>query len=378
MPGPVVPGPVVTPTGFSELVERARRARDLGHPGADALWAEVAVRVDAQPEADPLVRADLADQQALAAARRGAEEAPALLTAVRDDYRALGRAERAALAELRLASVAAQSGAAPAEIRERLRAAVRAAEGLDAAEPLRARRIALAELSAIRVESYLRSVEAAGSDDHRHDHHHDHHDPDQEHGHGELAAELTAFIAAYADTAADLVAEAEEMLGRVALAQGDPERAVALLAASAERAVSAGRPWQAVDPLVLRAGVLMSLDRPEEAEEAARSGLEHAAELTDAEAQGVVRLTLADILLRRVPRRRPLSTRWREPTGSTRPVSPPTAERRRGSCWPGRTRRTAGRPRRRRFCSRLCRICWSTATSRRCSYGSSWAICCAG
>ncbi|WP_326589185.1 tetratricopeptide repeat protein [Streptomyces sp. NBC_01294] len=299
VPGPVVPGPVVTPTGFSELVERARRARDLGHPGADALWAEVAVRVDAQPEADPLVRADLADQQALAAARRGAEEAPALLTAVRDDYRALGRAERAALAELRLASVAAQSGAAPAEIRERLRAAVRAAEGLDAAEPLRARRIALAELSAIRVESYLRSVEAAGSDDHRHDHHHDHHDPDQEHGHGELAAELTAFIAAYADTAADLVAEAEEMLGRVALAQGDPERAVALLAASAERAVSAGRPWQAVDPLVLRAGVLMSLDRPEEAEEAARSGLEHAAELTDAEAQGVVRLTLADILLRR-------------------------------------------------------------------------------
>ncbi|MEJ8643506.1 hypothetical protein WKI68_23205 [Streptomyces sp. MS1.HAVA.3] len=251
--------------------------------------------MDAQPEVDPLVRADLADQQALAAARRGAEEAPALLTAVRDTYRALGRAERAALAELRLASVAAQSGAAPAEIRERLRAAVRAAEGLDAAEPLRARRIALAELSAIRVESYLRSVEAAGSDDHLHDHH----DPDQEHGHGELAAELTAFIAAYADTAADLVAEAEEMLGRVALAQGDPERAVPLLAASAERAVSAGRPWQAVDPLVLRAGVLMSLDRLEEAEEAARSGLEHAAELTDAEAQGVVRLTLADILLRR-------------------------------------------------------------------------------
>ncbi|MFD6966675.1 tetratricopeptide repeat protein [Streptomyces sp. NPDC059949] len=297
--GQVVPGQVVPPAGFTELVERARHARDLGHPGADALWAEVAVRVDAQPEADPLVRADLADQQALAAARRGAEEAPALLTAVRDEYRALGRAERAALAELRLASVAAQSGAAPTQIRERLRAAVRAAEGLDAAEPLRARRIALAELSAIRVESYLRSVEAAGSDDHRHDHHHDHHDPDQEHGHGELAAELTAFISAYADTAADLVAEAEEMLGRVALAQGDPERAVALLVASAERAVSAGRPWQAVDPLVLRAGVLMSLDRPEEAEEAARSGLEHAAELTDAEAQGVVRLTLADILLRR-------------------------------------------------------------------------------
>ncbi|WP_405830967.1 tetratricopeptide repeat protein [Streptomyces sp. NBC_00105] len=288
--------PVVAPTGFTALVERARGARDTGHPGTDALWAEVAVRLDAQPDPDPLVRADLADQQALAAARRGDEDAPQLLAAVRDGYRALGRAERAALAELRLASVAAQSGAAPAQIRDLLRIALRSAEALDAAEPLRVRRIALAELSAIRVESYLRSVEAAGPDDHHQDHHHG---GDQKNAHGELAAELTAFISAYEDGAADLVAEAEEMLGRVALAQGDPERTVPLLATSAARAVAAGRPWQAVDPLVLRAGVLMSLDRLEEAEEAARAGLEHAAELTDAEDQGVVRLTLADILLRR-------------------------------------------------------------------------------
>ncbi|MER6312872.1 tetratricopeptide repeat protein [Streptomyces sp. NPDC001581] len=292
-----VPAPVAVPAGFTELVERARGARDVGHPGADAIWAEVAVRVEAQPEPDPLVLADLADQQALAAARRGDEAAPQLLASVRDGYRALGRAERAALAELRLASVAAQSGAAPAEIRELLRVALRSAEALDAAEPLRARRIVLAELSAIRVESYLRSVEAADADDHHQDHHHA---GEEGHGgHGELAAELTAFISAYEEAATDLVADAEEMLGRVALAQGDPERALPLLATSAARAVAVGRPWQAVDPLVLRAGVLMSLDRPEEAEEAARSGLEHAAELTDAEAQGVVRLTLADILLRR-------------------------------------------------------------------------------
>ncbi|MFG2982875.1 tetratricopeptide repeat protein [Streptomyces sp. NPDC048258] len=293
-----VPGPVPVSTasaaGFAELVERARHARDLGHPAADALWAEVAVRVDAQPEPDPLVAADLADHRALAAARSGASEAPELLSAVREGYRALGRAERAALAELRLASVAARSGAAPAEIRRLLGVAVRAAEALDPAEPLRTRRIALAELSVIRVESYLRSAEAAERDAHDHDHDHDH-----EHGHGELAAELAAFVAAYEDTLADLAAEAEEMLGRVALSQGDPERAVAMLAAAAARAVGAGRPWQAVDPQVLRAGVLMSLDRPEEAEEAARSALEHAPEVTDSEVQGVVRLTLADILVRR-------------------------------------------------------------------------------
>ncbi|MFE7100595.1 hypothetical protein ACFVBL_39175, partial [Streptomyces erythrochromogenes] len=190
----------------------------------------------------------------------------------------------------------AQSAAAPAEIRALLRAARRSAEALEHAEPLRPRRIALAELTAIRLESYLRTVEAAGPDGH-HDHSHPH-EADREHGHGELAAELTAFIATHEKTAPDLVAEAEEMLGRVTLAQGDPEQALPMLAASAARALAAGRPWQAVDPLVLRAGVLMSLDRAEEAEQAARSGLEHAVELTDAEAQGVVRLTLADILLR--------------------------------------------------------------------------------
>ncbi|WP_328962593.1 tetratricopeptide repeat protein [Streptomyces virginiae] len=288
VPTPASPGsePALTGAAFTDLVERARSARDLGHPGTDALWAEVAVRLDTQPEVDPLVRADLADQQALAAGRRGDKEAPELLSAVRDDYRALGLAERVALAELRLAGVAAQSGAVPAEVRALLRVALRSAEALDAAEPLRARRIALAELSAIRMESYLRSVETPDGDDH-----HDHH--------GVLAAELTDFVAAHEGTAADLVAEAEEMLGRVALAQGDPERAVPLLAASAARAVLAGRAWQAVDALVLRAGVLMTLERPEEAEAAARSALEHAAEVTDAETQGVVRLTLADILLQR-------------------------------------------------------------------------------
>ncbi|WP_406738173.1 tetratricopeptide repeat protein [Streptomyces sp. NBC_00853] len=283
------PGPAGTAAAFTELVERARRARDLSHPGTDALWAEVAVRLDAHPEADPLLRADLADQQALAAGRSGAAEAPELLRAVRDDYRALGLAERAALAELRLAGVAAQSAAAPTEVRELLRVALRSAEALDAAEPLRARRIALVELWTIRMESYLRSVETPDTDDD-----HDHHDH-----HGELAAELTDFIATHEGTLADLVAEAEEMLGRVALTQGDPERAVPLLAASAARAALAGRPWQAVDPLVLRAGVLMTLERPEEAEAAARSALEHVAEVTDAETQGVVRLTLADVLLRR-------------------------------------------------------------------------------
>ncbi|MEU3773094.1 tetratricopeptide repeat protein [Streptomyces sp. NPDC032472] len=282
--------------GFADLVERARRARDTGHPAADGLWAEVAVRAAALPEGevDPLLAADVADSRALAAARGGAADAAELLEAVRDGYRALGRAERAALAELRLASAAAQAGAAPERIRELLAVAVRAAEALDAGEPLRERRIALAELASMRVESYLRSLE--GGEGHGDG---DGDGADHEHGHSGLAAGLTAFVAARAEALPDLAAEAEEMLGRIALSQGDPEQAVELLAAGARRAVAAGRPWQAVEPLALRAGVLMQLGRPEEAEEAARAGVEHADEVTDAETQGAVRLTLADILLNR-------------------------------------------------------------------------------
>lgn len=279
--------------GFTGLVERARAARDLGHPGSDALWAAVS----AYPEAgaDPLVAADVADHRALTAARAGADDAGELLAAVRDGYRALGQAERAALAELRLATLAAQSGAEPAELRKLIAVALRAAEALEADEPLRIRRIAFAELTSIRVESYLRSLEEAHGNGHGHDHGPWH---GNDHGHGPLAAELGAFVESYEQSLPDVIAEAEEMLGRLALSQGDPERAVALLAASADRAVSAGRPWLAVDPLVLRAGVLLSLGHTEEAEEAARSGLAHAAEVTDPATQGVVRLTLTDILLR--------------------------------------------------------------------------------
>ncbi|MET9851383.1 tetratricopeptide repeat protein [Streptomyces sp. NPDC006450] len=305
-PGPApVPRAAVPAQGFAELVARAREARDLGHPGADALWEQVALRPEAAAGSDPLVAADLADHRALAAARAGAGDAAGLLAGVRERYRELGLAERAALAELRLATVAAQSGTEPGELRALLAVALRAAEALDADDPLRTRRIALAELTGIRVESYLRSVEASTDPEHGHgDGHGDGHGHDPEHGHGhgrghghgELAAELAAFADAYGAALPDVVAEAEEMLGRLALSQGDPERAVTLLAGSADRSVAAGRPWLAVDPLVLRAGVLMSLDRTAEAEEAARAGLTHAAEVTDAEAQGVVRLTLADIL----------------------------------------------------------------------------------
>lgn len=217
-----VPVPEAAPAEeFAELVQRARAARDIGHPGADALWARVALRPEATEGSDPLATADVADHQALTAARAGAANAPELLAAVRERYRELGLAQRAALAELRLATVAAQSGAGAGQLRELLAVALRAAEALDPDEPLRTRRIALAELTGIRVESYLRSVEATEDPEHGHGdgHGHDHgNGHDTEHGHGELAAELAAFADAYGAVLPDLAAEAEEMLG------GSPSR----------------------------------------------------------------------------------------------------------------------------------------------------------
>ncbi|UQX02053.1 tetratricopeptide repeat protein [Streptomyces sp. RerS4] len=303
VPAAPAPAPTMMAGDLTELVERARDARHTGHPSAAALWEEIAVRVSARPESevDPLLAADVADHRALVAARAGAPDAARLLVDVRDGYRALGQVNRAALVELRLATVAARRGAAPAEIRDLLAVGLRAAEALDPADPARVRRIAAAELAALRLEPYLRSVEGAHAHEDGHDHvghgHEDH--GHEDHGHEAVADALDSFVASYEQVVPDLAADAEEVRGRLALSQGDTDEALLLLARSATRSVEAGRPWQAVDPLVLRAGVLMSLGRPQEAEEAARSGLEHAAEVTDPEEQGVVRLTLADILVRR-------------------------------------------------------------------------------
>ncbi|MFI5984157.1 hypothetical protein ACIBEA_25125 [Streptomyces sp. NPDC051555] len=313
-PAAVAAGTAPGAIGFAELVARARAARAEGHPGAPALWAQVAARAATAPvdgaareetsasdpaaPVDAALAADLLEHRALTAARTagqetatgatagdaGPERVRVLLAEARDAQRAAGQPDRAALAQLWLVSAAFQAGAEPAELRELLAAAVGAAAALDPADPLRARRIASAELTRMRVESYLR----AAQDDH------DHREVDPE-----LSAGLDALVAATTGTdLSDLAADAEELLARLRLQEGDAQRAVALLASAAEHGVGVGRPWLAVDPLALRAQVLLSLGRPAEAEEAARSAVAHSAEVTDAETHGSVRLTLAEILLR--------------------------------------------------------------------------------
>ncbi|RSS81889.1 tetratricopeptide repeat protein [Streptomyces sp. WAC06614] len=285
---------------FAELVARARTARAQGHPAARALWDEVDRRSQEpgqESAPDDALAADLLEHRVVAAARDEDPTAAERFAEVRDAHRAAGREHRAVLAELYLATVAAQSGAGPEEVRALFATAEAHARALPADEPVRARRTAQVELDRLRFEAYLDATGRADATDTADG-------PAGADGAGTgggTADALGAFVANHGqdpELAAE-TAEAEELLARRALEAGDVERGLALLASAAERVVAAERPWLAVDPLATRGGVLMQLGRSEEAEEAARAALAHAVELTDAEQQGALRLSLADILLRR-------------------------------------------------------------------------------
>ncbi|MEV7613169.1 tetratricopeptide repeat protein [Streptomyces sp. NPDC089799] len=272
------------PAAFTALVAAAREARAQGHPSADLRWSAVLARADGE-SVDPLLAADLLEYRGVVAAQADDPAAAALIAEARDAHRSAGQEDRAVLAELRMASTAVQSGSGAEEIGELLAAAAESAGALSPDDPLRTRRVASVELTRIRIEAYLRA-EHGGADG-----------PD-----GRLVADLAAFVSAVdgnsAAQVADLLSDAEETLARLALAEGDAERADALLASAAERGPGSGRPWLAVDPLATRAGVLVSLGRPEEAVVAARAAVAHAADLPEPERQGAVRLNLADVLLR--------------------------------------------------------------------------------
>ncbi|MCB5178041.1 tetratricopeptide repeat protein [Streptomyces antimicrobicus] len=291
---------------FGELVARARAARAQGHPSAGALWDEVDRRAQERQqeqarEPDAALAADLLEHRAMAAARAGAPDLSERFARVRDAHRAAGQEQRAALAELHLATAAVQSGAAPEEVRALLAAAMATARALPADEPLRARRIARAELTGIRIAAYL-SGEADGAGEPGPSDAPDAWVQIGEPGEGGgTRAGLEAFVADHGPDPelAVEVSEAEEMLAHLALEAGDAERGQALLASAAERVLAADRPWLAVDPLATRGTVLLQLGRPAEAEEAARAALAHAVELTDPERHGALRLSLADMLLRR-------------------------------------------------------------------------------
>ncbi|MFJ5829309.1 tetratricopeptide repeat protein [Streptomyces sp. NPDC093089] len=288
------------------LVERARAARQQGHPSADDLWARVARLAGTggnagtgggtAPATDPVLAADLLAHRAVTAARADDPAAGDLYIEAAAAYRAAGQLGRAAHAELAAAGCAVRRDAEPAETRALLAAAARAARALDEADPERTRRLLSAELTTLRIEAHLREAAASADDAVP--------SSDTEH----LTTELARLVAEHGDepaaraagpgSIADLVADSEVTLARLALAAHDLDRAEPLLASAADRLLAAQQPWDAVEPFALRASVLAARGELAAAASAARAALDHAAELTDATEQAGVRLTLADILLR--------------------------------------------------------------------------------
>ncbi|MFE0648626.1 tetratricopeptide repeat protein [Streptomyces sp. NPDC059534] len=295
-------GPEIDEPDFAALVDRARAARHHAHPSADALWVRLARLVEtggadatAADLTDPVLTADLLAHRAVTAARADDPTAGSLYAEAAASYRSAGQHSRAAHAELAIAGCAAQSGAAPEEVRALLAAAAHTARALDEADPERTRRVLGAELATLRIETHL-SERAA-----------DETAPPS--AIARLTAGLEEIVGQHGDTEAaraggpdsiaDLVADSEVALARLVLGENDLDRAGPLLASAAGRLLAAGQPWDAVEPLALRASVLAARGDLDAAESAARTALGHAAELTDGSEQAGVRLTLADILLRR-------------------------------------------------------------------------------
>ncbi|MEU5979033.1 tetratricopeptide repeat protein [Streptomyces sp. NPDC047315] len=297
--------------GFAELVERARAARAEGRPSARALWADVARRIGAESghPSDPALAADVLEFRAMTALHAGEPRATAMFTRAAESQRAAGQESRAAFADLAAAGSAVELGAPAEEIRALLAAAVRSAGELPATDPLRPRRTALAELTALRIEAFLTADEHAGAA-RRHGSENGDRAGDRAGAGADqkldtgLVTALQDFIAARDDAdpphgTVDVIGQAELDLARALLSAGDLRTAEPLLASAAGHQIAGGRPWEACQPLSMRASVLAAMGDLAAAEASARAALGHSVELVDPEEQSSVRLTLADVLLER-------------------------------------------------------------------------------
>ncbi|MCX5200000.1 tetratricopeptide repeat protein [Streptomyces sp. NBC_00237] len=300
------PAPSVAEASTAETVEdiavRARELRAAGHPAAAELWERIAVlsaREDASVP-DRLLSAELLEHRALTIGRAGGQPvqdgtARRLFEEVVAAFRAIDEPGRAAVNGVRIAVAAVQQGAPDEEIRAALDAAATLVEEIPVDDPLRLRRVATLDLTRIKLDAFV----AQRAHAHRGGSEHDG-GSDAEAGARFLAA-MSGFVTEYgtvedAGALADLVAEAEAALAHEAVNTQDGERAEALLISAARRNQDTGRPWEAVEPLTRLARLRLMLGRPDLAEEVSRTALECAADLTDADELGTVRLTLAEAL----------------------------------------------------------------------------------
>ncbi|MFJ2743106.1 tetratricopeptide repeat protein [Streptomyces sp. NPDC087440] len=305
-----------------ELAVRARASRAAGHPAAAELWERIAVlrAREGAPEPEALLAAELAEHHALTVGRAGGTPVGdgtvrRLFEDVVAVYQALGEPARAAVNAVRIAVAAVQQGASDEEIRAALHAADALVEEIPADDPLRTYREATAALTRIKLETFIAQrahahrshaershAERDGAGREEAGHEEAGHDGGFEaEAHARFLAAMSGFAERYgtgeaAGRLSDLVAEAEVALAHDAVDTQDWKRAEDLLTSAARRNQEAGKPWEAAEPLTGLARLRLMLGRPDLAEEAARTALECAAELVDAEERGTVRLALAEAL----------------------------------------------------------------------------------
>ncbi|MFD7440608.1 tetratricopeptide repeat protein [Streptomyces sp. NPDC059909] len=269
------------PAGLNELLAEARRLSEERHPDAGAAWEAVADAAG-DGDLDNLALAEIDDHRGLSR-RTDPEEAVRLCRSAAERYEAGGDPGEAAAALARGAYAMARGGdpeAALAAVEEPVaRALALYAEGTTGV-----RQAAGALLNRARI--HLGRL----------------HDGDDS---GERVDALEAAVAELIDFAgphraaprvADRIAEAEAMLGDLAVHRGEIAAAAERYAAAAELFHAAGLPWYAVEPEARLVGAARRLGDLDTAERAARAALEHGAPYVEASGHTRLHIQLAEVL----------------------------------------------------------------------------------
>lgn len=289
------PGPV---RDFGQLPAEARRLRDSGHPDSRAAWSVLDQEAAGRP-VDDCLRAELAAQRGLRLAEEivqvgiwpSDEDLAAAMDAFEEAaeaFRASGEPAEAAVNRAHAALTLAyghERGEEAFALADEAERAVRALAEAGSATP---RQVTAVLLARGRTAAVVRSVR-------------DVHSPGE-------AEQFFTDAAAYAEAAARTDEESPELRSLAAQAQRaaadcafpNSGRRVVLLRACSDNYLLAGRPWDAVEPLLELARELAGLrERPaaEAAAAAAYEAMEHGAGPVDPESVGNVYLLLARLAL---------------------------------------------------------------------------------
>ncbi|MFF7844400.1 tetratricopeptide repeat protein [Streptomyces ossamyceticus] len=269
------------PDDLPALLAEARRLSESLHPDSVGAWAAVARAAEADgTELDAHDRAEIVDHRAIGLGPEG----HTLFEHAAELYEEAGDPGEALAARARGATVHALNGHAE-EALELLSEPYEKVLALHAGGATGLRQTASVLVGRARI--LMQRLEEA--------------DPDESAVPAAEAAvrELAEFVEPHREQdvrLASRAAEARAMLGELAERGGDAETAAALFEEAAERYVTAGAPWFAVQYEARLAGLAQQLGDLERAERAARAALEHGG--TDLEPMGHAQLhvQLAELL----------------------------------------------------------------------------------